>query len=121
MGSSKVFKYFHLMLLAWLILMIIFFGLPITSFAIERNAGEEIFQNHCSGCHIKGGNIIRRGKTLKLSALKRNGLDNPEVIAEIALKGIGNMDGYEKVLKEGEEQIVAQWIWEQAQNAWIQG
>ena len=94
---------------------------PIQTLAIESQSGERIFIQHCSGCHINGGNIIRRGKTLKLSALKRNGLDSPEAIAKVALQGVGIMDGYEKVLREGEEQIVAKWIWKQAQNAWTQG
>ena len=76
---------------------------------------------HCSACHVKGGNIIRRGKTLKSSALKRNGLDNPESIANIARLGIGSMSGYAEVLGEGEDKIVANWIFEQSQKAWTQG
>ncbi len=76
---------------------------------------------HCSGCHINGGNIIRRAKNLKIQALKRNGLDNPESIAKVARKGIGIMNGYEDVLKEGEDEILAIWIWQQAQKAWVQG
>ena len=30
------------------------------------------------------------------------------------------MDGYDEVLKENEDQIVADWIWKQSQKAWIQ-
>ena len=76
---------------------------------------------HCSGCHVNGGNIVRRGKNLKLSALKRNGLDNPNEIARIAREGIGIMGGYEQVLGPEGDQVVANWIWQQAQNAWIHG
>lgn len=35
--------------------------------------GAVLFENHCAGCHVHGGNIIRRGKTLRLSALERQG------------------------------------------------
>lgn len=88
---------------------------------VLATSGEELFNNHCAGCHVNGGNIIRRGRTLKLAALKRNGLDDPEAIARIAREGIGQMSGYGEVLGEGGDELVATWIWEQAQNAWIQG
>ena len=88
--------------------------------ALDINSGKNLFKNNCSGCHINGGNIIRRSKNLKISSLKRNGIDNPEAIAEIARKGIGIMEGYEDKLGENGDQIVAIWIWKQAQNAWIQ-
>ena len=84
-------------------------------------AGESVFNRHCVGCHINGGNIVRRGKTLKLAALQRNGIDSAETIATIAREGVGRMSGYGDVLLPGEDQQVAEWIWQQAQNAWIQG
>ena len=104
-----------------MVLILTLLSFPINTLAFQTSHGEDLFAQHCSGCHVKGGNIVRRGKTLKLSALKKNGINNPETIAEIALKGIGSMSGYEKVLRQGEEQLVAEWIWQQAQNAWVQG
>ena len=89
---------------------------PNDSLALSNSQGENLFIQHCSGCHVNGGNIIRRNKTLKLSDLKRNGLDNPDAIAEIARNGIGIMNGYEKFLGEGGDKIVANWIWEEAQK-----
>ena len=88
--------------------------------AINEDLGQNLFTNHCAGCHINGGNIIRRSKNLKISSLKNNGIDNPEAIAKIARKGIGIMDGYEDKLGDNGDQIVANWIWEQAQKAWVQ-
>ena len=93
-------------------------GPPI---AIAEDSGKDLFVMHCSGCHVNGGNIIRRSKTLKLSALKRNGFDSQDSIARIAREGIGSMSGYEEVLGQGGDQLVAIWVWEQAQNAWIHG
>ena len=69
---------------------------------------------------MNGGNIIRRSKNLKISSLKHNGIDNPEAIAKIARQGIGIMSGYEDELGENGDQIVANWVWEQAQKAWVQ-
>ncbi len=102
-----------------LIALLILF--PEDVFGIENNLGQDIFIKNCAGCHINGGNIIRRNKTLKLKDLKRNGIDNQELIAEIAKNGIGIMSGYEEAIGRGGDELVAKWIWEQAQNAWTQG
>ena len=88
---------------------------------MAEDTGEDLFAMHCAACHIKGGNIIRRSKTLKLSALKSNGLDSQEAIARVAREGIGSMSGYKKVLGETGDKKVAIWVWEQAQKAWVQG
>ena len=89
--------------------------------ALSESEGENLFIEHCSGCHVKGGNIVRRNKTLKISALKRNGLDNQDSIARVAREGLGSMSGYKEVLGEEGDQLVANWIWKEAQNAWTQG
>ena len=94
--------------------------MPKEIIATEADSGKSLFNNNCAGCHINGGNIIRRGKNLKISSLKHNGIDNPEAIAKIARQGIGIMDGYKDQLGEHGDQIVADWIWEQAQKAWVQ-
>ena len=104
-----------------IILIYILLLLPTSSIALDSSTGESLFKEHCAGCHINGGNIIRRNKTLRLKALERYGLDNPEAIARVAREGIGQMSGYENVLSEGGDQLVAIWIWAQAQKAWIQG
>tara|TARA_B100000700_G_scaffold241345_1_gene268536 strand:- start:651 stop:989 length:339 start_codon:yes stop_codon:yes gene_type:complete len=102
------------------IFCIFFFGLPIELVALDTGSGKTLFKNQCAGCHLNGGNIIRRGKNLKISSLKHNGIDNPEAIAKIARQGIGIMDGYKDQLGDNGDQIVANWIWEQAQKAWVQ-
>ena len=102
------------------LLSILFLSFASDLFALDADLGKSIFKNQCAGCHINGGNIIRRSKNLKISSLKKNGIDNPEAIAKIASQGIGIMDGYKEKLGEDGDQIVADWIWEQAQKAWIQ-
>ena len=97
-----------------------YLSLPIGVNAIETDLGKNLFTHNCAGCHINGGNIIRRSKNLKISSLKRNGIDNPEAIAKIASQGVGIMNGYEDELGDNGDQIVAKWVWEQAQKAWVQ-
>nr|WP_255102042.1 MULTISPECIES: c-type cytochrome [unclassified Synechococcus] len=84
----------------------------------DMASGESLFENHCAGCHINGGNILRRGKTLKLQALERNGITGPEAIAAIASAGLGQMSGYGEVLGPGGSEAVAGWVWQQAQRNW---
>ena len=94
--------------------------MPTALYAIDIDSGKDLFKNHCAGCHINGGNIIRRSKNLKISSLKHNGVDNTKAIAKIAREGIGIMDGYKDQLGDNGDQVVAKWIWEQAQKAWVQ-
>jgi len=91
---------------------------PPSALGLEAATGASLFENHCSGCHLQGGNIIRRGKTLKLAALQRQGIASPEAVATIAADGVGQMGGYGDVLgAEGVEQVAA-WVWQQAEAGW---
>lgn len=94
------------------------FGLVPAGQGSQGSQGEELFANHCAGCHVHGGNIIRRGRTLRLEALKRNGLADPAAIAAVAAEGRGQMSGYGDVLGPGGAEVVAAWVWEQAQQGW---
>ena len=92
-----------------------FAGVPDTS------RGAVAFEQHCAGCHINGGNIIRRGKNLKLKTLERHDIATVEAIAAIARDGQGQMSGYAEALGPDGDRLVAEWILEQAQKAWTQG
>ena len=107
-------------LIIFIFLFFSLINLPENLNALDTSYGKTLFKNYCSGCHINGSNIIRRSKNLKLSSLKRNHINDPAAIAQIAKQGIGIMDGYEDQLGENGDEIVANWIWEQAQKAWVQ-
>ncbi len=89
--------------------------------AIDKSESADLFIKNCAGCHIKGGNIVRRNKTLSQKDLLRNGIENPQEIAKIAREGIGSMSGYKEFIGEEEIEKLANWIWEQSQNAWTHG
>jgi cytochrome c6 len=84
----------------------------------QLGEGGRLFANTCAGCHLNGGNIVRRDRTLKLKALQRRGIDGPETIARIAAEGIGRMDGYAKVLGPDGPEKVGAWVWKQALENW---
>ena len=107
-------------LMRLMLILAVVIGLSGVAFPAQAltTSGEELFNNHCIGCHVNGGNIIRRGKTLKLKALERNGIEGPLEIAMIATEGRGQMSGYGEVLGEDGADAVAEWIWQQAQEGW---
>ncbi|MFO0037394.1 MAG: c-type cytochrome [Synechococcaceae cyanobacterium] len=80
--------------------------------------GARLFLQTCAGCHPNGGNIIRRGRGLKESVLRRQGIDSAEAVAHIAAAGIGRMDGYGAALGEGGAEAVGAWVWQQALADW---
>jgi cytochrome c6 len=47
-----------------------------TNLEASQTNAPALFDVQCAGCHPNGGNIIRRGKNLKLRALKRQGMDS---------------------------------------------
>ncbi len=93
-------------------------GPPAASADPGGDQGARLFAAHCAGCHINGGNIIRRRKTLQQAALQRQGIDGPEAIRRIAADGIGQMAGYGAVLGDSGAEQVAAWVWRQAELGW---
>lgn len=80
--------------------------------------GAVLFAQHCAGCHVNGGNVIRRGKTLRLAALRRAGLEGVADVARVAAFGQGQMGGYAEVLGPGGPEAVGAWVWQQALADW---
>lgn len=77
-----------------------------------------LFEAHCAGCHLNGGNIIRRGKNLKLKALQQNKVDTAAAIATLITNGKNNMSAYRDKLSPVEIQALAQYVLAQAQKGW---
>ncbi|WP_225875805.1 c-type cytochrome [Cyanobium sp. NS01] len=105
-------------MLVWVALVALVALVPPAHAAMTSSDGSQLFANHCAGCHIHGGNVLRRGKTLKLAALERQGVASEAAIAAIAAAGVGQMGGYANVLGEDGVQAVAAWVWDQAQAGW---
>ena len=80
--------------------------------------GARLFELQCAGCHAQGGNIVRRGKTLKLKALQQYGMSTPEAISQIVAQGKGNMSAYQDRLNPAEIQAVTDYVLERANQGW---
>jgi cytochrome c6 len=102
----------------WGLLVALLVGLGPAGPVQAAPDGARLFEAHCAGCHVNGGNIIRRGKTLRMAALERQGVASEAAIAAIAAAGVGQMSGYAGVLGEEGVAAVAGWVWQQAQADW---
>jgi cytochrome c6 len=93
-------------------------SLSLPALALDIDNGARVFEVHCVGCHVKGGNIIRRGKTLKQKALQKNKVDTLAAIAQLVTYGQGIMSAYQNRLTADEIQNVSAYVLEQAQKEW---
>jgi cytochrome c6 len=97
---------------------LIFFSIIPNVWAADLGNGEKVFQVNCVGCHVNGGNIIRRGKNLKLKALQKNGYADVEAIAAIVTNGKANMSAYKDTLTQQQIENVAAYVLDQAEKGW---
>jgi len=80
--------------------------------------GAKVFEANCAGCHVNGGNIVRRGKNLKSKALQKNKLDTQEAIASLVTNGKGIMSAYGDKLSPQEIADVSAYVLQQAAQDW---
>lgn len=81
-------------------------------------SSSQLFTENCAACHVGGGNIIRRGKTLKQKALKRYGYEQAEAIVSLITAGKGAMPAFGDRLSAEEISAIAQYVQTQAANDW---
>lgn len=93
-------------------------GLAAGLSSAQSEPGAHLFELHCAGCHAQGGNIVRRGKNLKLKALQQYDMSSPEAIVQLVAQGKGNMSAYQDRLNPEEIQAVANYVLEQANRGW---
>ncbi|MGK7931855.1 MAG: cytochrome c6 PetJ [Microcystaceae cyanobacterium] len=104
---------------ALLLIFCLVLGIAIAPvYATETVNGAKIFETNCAGCHLNGGNIIRRGKTLKKKALTRYKMDTLEAVMNIVSNGKGVMSAYSDRLSATEIETVANYVLKQAENDW---
>lgn len=105
----------------FIVLMLMFLmGLTPSSAWAETPVpdGAALFEINCVGCHPQGNNIIRRGKTLKIKALQRNGVDSLDAIATLVTNGKNNMSAYADTLTAPEIEAVSAYVLQQAEKDW---
>ncbi|MBW4664482.1 MAG: c-type cytochrome [Chroococcus sp. CMT-3BRIN-NPC107] len=101
-----------------LVSAIAFLILVTTPVAASTMETATLFTNNCAGCHINGGNIVRRGKSLKSKALKKFGMDSTDAIASLIKNGQYAMPAYKGRLTEQQILDVSAYVLEQAKRNW---
>lgn len=85
---------------------------------INIDNGAQVFRTNCAGCHAHGGNIVRRGKNLKLKALRKNKVNTQQAIATLVTNGKGNMSAYQDKLTSQEIAEVSAYVLQRAKENW---
>ncbi|MEG3904989.1 c-type cytochrome [Microcoleus sp. B4-C5] len=92
--------------------------MAIADTTTNTTTAAEVFSANCAGCHINGGNIIRRGKNLKQKALKKYGMDSIANISNLVTNGKGIMPAYKDRLSEQQIIDVSAYVLSQAETDW---
>lgn len=104
--------------IAILILSMLWMGNALSAELSGAASGAKIFEAQCAGCHAGGGNIVRRGKNLKLKTLQKNKYDSLEAIVALVTQGKGNMSAYADRITPEEIQTVSAYVLSQAEANW---
>ncbi|MDJ0725299.1 MAG: c-type cytochrome [Prochloraceae cyanobacterium] len=107
---------FKRLIFSLIIAIAIAYNTPVL--AADLAEGAKIFKVECAGCHPNGGNIIRRGKNLKLRALHRNKVDSIASISALVANGKNNMSAYGDRLSATEIDNVSAYVLKMAENNW---
>ncbi len=84
----------------------------------DLDNGAKVFKANCAGCHVNGGNIVRRGKNLKLKTLHKRKVDTQEAIATLVTNGKGIMSAYGDKLTQQEIADVSAFVLQRAEQGW---
>ncbi|MDQ2100128.1 MAG: c-type cytochrome [Tychonema bourrellyi B0820] len=108
----------RLLSIALLALAIFTVGFGSPALAGDAAKGAKLFQNNCSACHVGGGNVVVRAKTLKTAALEKYGMNSLEAITAQVTKGKNAMPAFGTRLKPKQIEDVATYVLEQAAKNW---
>jgi len=101
------------------IISLAFLSTPVLADSItDLDSGAKVFKANCAGCHAGGGNIVRRGKNLKLKTLHKRKVDTQDAIATLVTNGKGIMSAYGDKLTPEEIANVSAYVLERAEQNW---
>ncbi|XHL95029.1 MAG: c-type cytochrome [Microcoleus anatoxicus] len=118
MNLKKIFAGFLLILTLALGVITMSPQIALADATANSATAAEVFSANCAGCHINGGNIIRRGKNLKQKALKKYKMDSIANIANLVTNGKNIMPSYKDRLSEQQIIDVSAYVLSQAESDW---
>ena len=109
------------LIICWLgisliVLLTTFNNLALANMDLDN--GAKVFKANCAGCHVNGGNIVRRGKNLKTKALHRHKVDTQDAVESLVTHGKGIMSAYGDKLTQQEIADVSAYVLQRAEQNW---
>jgi len=90
---------------------VLFLGLVAACQSGSGATGEALFATHCAGCHPKGGNTIRTGKTLGRADREANGIPtSADVAAYLRNPGQGMPAFSEGMIPPGDALKIGEYV-----------
>lgn len=87
--------------------------LAVTAFATTAfcQSGKQLFDQHCSSCHPKGGNIVNPKKTLSKKVMAANGVKSAkDVVGKMRNPGPGMTHFDAKAIPDKEATSIANYV-----------
>nr|YP_009332599.1 cytochrome c553 [Membranoptera weeksiae]AHZ94613.1 cytochrome c553 [Membranoptera weeksiae] len=85
---------------------------------IDLDAGQEIFSQNCSACHVGGQNVIVPERTLEKETLEKFSMYDIKAITNQVTKGKNSMPAFGDRLSDEEIQNVANYVFNQSELGW---
>lgn len=101
-----------------LLLCIFLLGFSQPAFAVDLEAGAQLFKANCASCHALGSNRVVAAKTLKKAALEKYGMYSLDAIITQIYKGKNAMPNFGKKLEADDIENVASYVLAQAAAGW---
>lgn len=86
--------------------------------AVDIQAGEQVFSANCSACHAGGNNAIMPDKTLQKDVLEQNGMNSINAITTQVKNGKNAMPAFGGRLADEDIENVANYVLTQAEQGW---
>jgi cytochrome c6 len=87
-------------------------------FAADLNNGATVFTANCASCHVGGGNVINRSKTLAQADLTKYGMNSLEKVIAHVTNGKPPMPSFKTRLTADQIEDVASYVLEKAAGGW---
>ncbi|MBE9179207.1 c-type cytochrome [Oculatella sp. LEGE 06141] len=92
--------------------------LPPVAIAADLGNGARVFTNNCASCHMGGGNVVNRAKTLKQEALEQYGMASEDAIKTQVTQGKNAMPAFKGRLSAQQIEDVAAYVFDQSAKGW---
>jgi cytochrome c6 len=104
--------------LAVVLALTIVFSVNSAVLAADLDNGAKVFTANCASCHVGGGNIINRAKTLSEADLTKYGMNSLDKVIAQVTNGKPPMPSFKTRLTADQIEDVAAYVLDQSAQGW---